>query len=205
MDTAFFITTFVTLFIILDPIALTPMFVALTQGLTPAQRRSVGLRACVTASIILIIFALAGESVLGFIGISMPAFRIAGGLLLFLTALEMLFERRTKRREDQADIDDFPDPSIFPLAMPLLAGPGAIASVILLSGQQPGFTGAFWVIGVMLSVMVIVFVFFLSAGLLERGLGKTGINIVTRLFGMLLAALAVQFVLDGLRGFGIAG
>jgi len=205
MDTAFLITTFVTLFIIVDPIALTPMFVALTQGLTPAQRRIIGLRACVAAALILTVFALAGEAVLNFIGISMPAFRIAGGILLFLTALEMLFERRSQRREDQADLDDFPDPSIFPLAIPLLAGPGAIASVILLVGEQPGYIGTASVLGVMIAVLGIVFLFFLSAGLLERALGKTGINIVTRLFGMLLAALAVQFVLDGLRGFGLAG
>jgi len=205
MDTAFLITTFVTLFIIVDPIALTPMFVALTRGLTPAQRRTIGLRACLAAAAILTVFALAGEAVLNFIGISMPAFRIAGGILLFLTALEMLFERRSQRREDQADLDDFPDPSIFPLAIPLLAGPGAIASVILLVGEAPGYVGTISVLGVLFAVLAIVFVFFLSAGLLERGLGKTGINIVTRLFRMLLAALAVQFVLDGLRGFGIAG
>jgi len=147
--------------------------------------------------------------VLGFVGISMPAFRIAGGMLLFLTALDMLFERRTKRREGtvgQAEAeDDGDDPSIFPLAIPLIAGPGSIASVILLAGQRPGLEGLAWVVGVTLSVIVLVFLLFLTAGLLERLLGRTGINVVTRLLGMLLAALAVQFVLDGLRGFGLAG
>lgn len=204
MDTAFFITAFVTLFVIIDPIGLTPLFVALTQGMTAQARRAIGLRACVTAAFILCLFAAFGEAVLGFVGISMPAFRIAGGVLLFLTALDMLFERRTKRREDQADEEDGPDPSVFPLAIPLIAGPGAIASVILLAGQSPGWKGLVATLAVMVAVLLIVLLLFLSAGLLERALGKTGINVVTRLLGMLLAALSVQFVLDGLRAFGFA-
>ncbi|SDI02101.1 MarC family protein [Lutimaribacter saemankumensis] len=204
MDTAFFITAFVTLFVIIDPIGLTPLFVALTQGMTAQARRAIGLRACVTAAFILCLFAAFGEAVLGFVGISMPAFRIAGGVLLFLTALDMLFERRTKRREDQADEEDGPDPSVFPLAIPLIAGPGAIASVILLAGQSPGWQGLVATLAVMVAVLLIVLLLFLSAGLLERALGKTGINVVTRLLGMLLAALSVQFVLDGLRAFGFA-
>ncbi|SHL69166.1 multiple antibiotic resistance protein [Roseovarius litoreus] len=209
MDAAFLITAFVTLFVIIDPIGMTPLFVALTQGMSPARRRAIALRACVTSALILIVFAAFGEQVLGFIGISMPAFRIAGGILLFLTALDMLFERRSKRRQGQAEEaeeDDFnDDPSIFPLAIPLIAGPGAIASVILLAGQRPGLEGLALVSGVMLSVIAMVFVLFLTSGLLERALGRVGINVVTRLLGMLLAALAVQFVLDGLRGFGLAG
>jgi multiple antibiotic resistance protein len=205
MDTAFFITAFVTLFVIIDPIGLTPLFVALTQGMTTQARRAIALRACIIAALILCLFAALGEAVLGFVGISMPAFRIAGAILLFLTALDMLFERRTKRREDQADEDGGPDPSVFPLAIPLIAGPGAIASVILLSGQHPGWQGVAATLGVMVAVLLIVLVLFLAAGLLERALGKTGINVVTRLLGMLLAALSVQFVLDGLRAFGLAG
>jgi len=200
MDTAFLISAFVTLYVIIDPIGLTPMFVALTQGLTARERRAIALRACITGAIILTMFAALGESVLGFVGISMSAFRIAGGILLFLTALDMLFERRAKRREDQAD--ERPDPSIFPLAIPLIAGPGAIATVILLANQQDGFAGLASVIAVMLCVLVVLFLFFLGAGLLERMMGKTGINVITRLLGMLLAALSVQFVLDGLREFG---
>jgi multiple antibiotic resistance protein len=204
IETAFLITAFVTLFVVIDPIGLAPLFVALTQGMTTAERRAIAIRSCVTAVLILAVFALFGEAVLGFVGISMPAFRIAGGLLLFLTALEMLFERRTKRREDQADDRD--DPSIFPIAMPLIAGPGAIASVILLVGQAgDSWAGFGAVLGVMVSVVGLVFVLFLAAGLMERLLGKTGINVVTRLLGMLLAALSVQFVLDGLRGFGLTG
>ena len=208
MDTAFLITSFVTLFVIMDPIGLTPLFVALTQGMSPTQRRAIGLRACVIAAGLLTLFAGFGEAVLGFVGISMPAFRIAGGILLFLTALDMLFERRSKRREGQAEEaeeeDPSHDPSVFPLAIPLIAGPGAIASMILLVGQKPGLTGLAMVVGVMLAVLAVLFLLFLSAGLFERAMGKTGINVITRLLGMLLAALSVQFVLDGLRTFGLA-
>ncbi|OWU85335.1 MarC family transcriptional regulator [Oceanicola sp. 22II-s10i] len=203
MTTAYFITAFVTLFVIVDPVGLTPLFAALTQGMSAARRRAIAIRACVIAFGILALFSLFGEAVLGFVGISMPAFRIAGGVLLFLTALDMLFERRTKRREDQAEEEDErPDPSVFPLAIPLIAGPGAIATVILLAGQNPGVPGLVTALGVALSVIVVVFAFFLTAGLLERLLGRTGINVVTRLLGMLLAALSVQFVLDGLRAYG---
>ncbi len=206
LDSAFMISAFVTLFVVIDPIGLTPLFVALTQGMSPRARNSIALRACLLSLLILTLFAAFGEALLGFIGISMPAFRIAGGILLFLTALDMLFERRTKRREDQSE-EDGPtdDPSVFPLAIPLIAGPGAIASVILLTGQSPGLSGIALVLGIAASVLVIVFALFLTAGVLERGLGKTGILVITRLFGMLLAALSVQFVLDGLRAYGVAG
>lgn len=205
MEQTALITTFVTLFIVLDPFALAPLFLALTRGMGSAMRRSVAIRSCLMATALLCLFGLIGEAALTFIGISMPAFRIAGGILLFITALDMLFERRTKRREDQAEQDDHEDPSIFPLAIPLIAGPGAIATVILLTGEHGGLSGLAWVLGTMLFVMSLVFVSFLGGGLVERALGKTGISVVTRVLGMLLAALAVQFVLDGLRGFGLAG
>ncbi|MDF1803873.1 MarC family protein [Thalassovita sp.] len=205
MDSAFLITGFVTLFVIIDPIGLTPLFVALTQGMTQKHRKSIALRAIVVAFFVLSLFTLFGEAVLGFVGISMPAFRIAGGLLLFLTALDMLFQRRSKRREDQAEEEDHSDdPSVFPLGIPLIAGPGAIATMILLAGQQPGILGLATTLAVMISVLVIAFFLFMTAGWLEKVLGKTGINVVTRLLGMLLSALAVQFVLDGLRAFGFS-
>lgn len=203
MDTAFLITAFVTMFVVIDPLGLAPMFVALTQGMPAHARRSIALRASLTAIGVLAVFALFGEAVLGFIGISMPAFRVAGGILLFLTALDMLFERRTKRREDQTG-EEREDPSVFPLAIPLIAGPGSIASIILLTGQNPGWQGFLMAFGVTLAVIAIAMILFLASGLLERALGRTGINVVTRLLGMLLAALSVQFVLDGLRAFGFA-
>ena len=205
IDTAFLITSFVTLFVIIDPIGLTPIFLALTQGATAHERRSIALRAALTAMFILALFAAFGEAVLGFAGISMAAFRVAGGVLLFLTALDMLFERRTKRRENQGEeATEVEDPSIFPMSIPLIAGPGSIATVILLAGQKPGLEGFGLVMCVVIAVLLLMLAMFLASGLFERALGKTGINVVTRLLGMLLAALSVQFVLDGLRDFGFA-
>lgn len=207
MEYAALITAFTTLFVIIDPPGLAPLFLALTQGMTAPQRRAIAIRASLVAIGILLGFGLFGEALLGFIGISMPAFRVAGGVLLFLTALDMLFERRQKRREDTAEEEEAEpdhDPSVFPLAVPLIAGPGAIATMILLVGQTEGALGFAALVAVLLAVMAINFAFFMASGLIERALGKTGINVITRLLGMLLAALAVQFILDGLRSFGFA-
>ncbi|WP_170469775.1 MarC family protein [Ruegeria profundi] len=204
MDLAFFITAFTTLFVVIDPFGTTPIFVALTQDMDAKTRRKTAFRSCLTAVFILIAFAAFGEALLGFVGISMAAFRVAGGALLFLTALDMLFDRRTKRREDRAEEEEHPDPSVFPLAIPLIAGPGSIATIILLAGQHPGVLGIVEACIVMLAVMSVVLIFFLAGGLIGRILGKTGLNVLTRLLGMLLAALSVQFILDGLKAFGFA-
>ncbi len=204
IDAAFFITAFTTLFVVIDPFGTAPIFVAMTQDMDARTRRRTAYRTCVVASGILIAFAAFGEAVLGFVGISMEAFKVAGGALLFLTALDMLFERRTKRREDRAEEEEHNDPSVFPLAIPLVAGPGSIATIILLSGQHPGIQGIAAAVAVMLAVMAVVLLFFLSGGLIARILGKTGLNVLTRLLGMLLAALSVQFILDGLKAFGFA-
>ena len=204
-DIAIYITAFVTLFVVIDPIGLAPMFVALTQGQSPEQRRRIAIRASLIGAGLLTLFGLFGDALLGFVGISMPAFRIAGGLLLFLTALDMLFERRSKRRESQAEEGNATedDPSVFPLATPLIAGPGAIATVILLTGQaRDDWAWIAAVHGVMFLVIFMTLAMFLTASLLERVLGPVGINVVTRLLGMLLAALSVQFVLDGLSSYG---
>jgi len=199
MDLAFYITTFVTLFVVIDPIGLAPLFVALTKGMTPQRRRAIGLRALLISAALLTLFGFFGEAVLGFIGISMPAFQIAGGILLFLTALDMLFERRTQRRQGQA-AEHADDPSVFPLATPLIAGPGAIATMILLTGQTGGDLGAMVMIHLVLgAVLLVTLGLFLAAPVLERLLGDVGVNVVTRLLGMLLAALSVQFVVDGVR------
>jgi len=192
------ITAFVALFVVIDPVGLAPLFIALTRGAAPRVRFIIGARAVAVAAALLLLFGLAGESVLEFLGISLPAFQIAGGILLFLTALDMLFDRRTKRREDQAHTLE-EDPSIFPLAMPLIAGPGAIATVILLSGQAQGDPLYLaQVMGVAAAVLGVVLLLFSLASPVERLLGPTGINVVTRLLGMLLAALSVQFVLNGI-------
>lgn len=203
-DAAFLITAFTTLFVVIDPPGQTPIFMALTQDMEAGLRRRIAIRACLTAAGILAMFAAFGEALLGFVGISMPAFRVAGGVMLFLTAMDMLFDRRTKRREDSAEQEVHSDPSVFPLGIPLIAGPGSIATMILLAGQNPGIEGLATVIAVMLAVLAIVLALYLSSGVLARLLGATGLNVVTRLLGMLLAALSVQFILDGLRDFGFA-
>jgi multiple antibiotic resistance protein len=200
MEFAAYIPAFVALFVIIDPVGLAPLFVALTQGMPARARRGVAIRACLVALGILTLFGVAGEAVLNFLGISMPAFRIAGGILLFLTALDMLFERRAQRRQGQADTAHPEDPSVFPLAIPLIAGPGAIATMILLTGQGGGAAlHVLAVHAVMALVLLAVFALFLLAAPIERLLGPTGITVVTRLLGMLLAALSVQFVIDGMR------
>ncbi len=203
MDLQLYITAFATLFVVIDPPGIVPLFIALTQGMDDAHRRRLALRACVIAGVLLILFGLFGESLLGFIGISMPAFRIAGGILLFLTALDMLFERRTQRREGQ-HADPNHDPSVFPLATPLIAGPGAIATIILLMGQTGGdWRGGLAVLGLLALMLLVTYLFLLASPPIERLLGRTGTIVITRLLGMLLAALSVQFVLDGIRGTGL--
>lgn len=204
MEPGFYLTAFVTLFVIIDPIALAPLFVALTQGMDAAQRRTVALRACLIAAALMTLFGLLGDRLLATIGISMPAFRISGGILLFVTALDMIFERRTQRREGQ-HADPHHDPSVFPLATPLIAGPGAFTTMILLVNNTPatGLAHTLAIHAVMLAVVVLAFLMFLAAPVIERALGRTGIIVITRLLGMLLAALSVQFVLDGIRGTGL--
>lgn len=202
---SFYITAAVTMFVIVDPIALVPMFIALTQGMDDATRKAVGLRACLIAILLMALFGVLGESILKTIGISMPAFRISGGILLFLTALDMLFERRTQRRENQHPSSS--DPSVFPLATPLIAGPGAFTTMILLVGATGewdwGHVAA--VHAIMVGVVVVSLLLFRLAGPIEHLLGRTGITVITRLLGMLLAALSVQFVLDGVKGTGLIG
>ena len=206
MDLQLYLTAFVTLFVVIDPIGLAPIFIALTPGQSGAERRRIGARSLVIAAALLTLFGLTGDAILSAIGISISAFRIAGGLLLFLTALDMLFERRTERREGQADGDQpSHDPSVFPLAMPLLAGPGALATMILLVGENQGVGHVVMVHLMMLIVLGICMVLFALATPLARALGRTGVMVVTRLLGMLLAALSVQFVIDGLRGSGLFG
>lgn len=198
-----FATAFATIFVMVDPIGLAPMFAALTAGATLRQRAAIGARGVGVALVLLVFFGLVGDVALAAVGVSIPAFRIAGGLMLFLLAVEMLFERRSERRERSAD-GERDDPSVFPLATPLIAGPGALAAMILLASDHAGdVSGQAVVFLAAAAVLAIAFVVFLATELIERILGPTGIKVLTRLFGMILGALAVQFVLDGLRDFGV--
>ena len=199
------VPAFVTLFVIIDPIGLSPLFIALTNGMSEAERTRVGRRALLLSFLLLLAFGLFGEKLLTGIGISLAAFRISGGLLLFLTALDMLFERRSDRRERRAG-EASADPSVFPLAMPLIAGPGALTTMILLTSQHADLASLVGINLVMVAVLALTYVAFRLSHLFARALGQTGIVVLTRLFGILLAALSVQFVLDGLRDYGfVAG
>lgn len=203
-----FLTAFATLFVVIDPPGLAPLFVALTAGMSSARRRVIAIRGVAVATGVLLIFGLFGESVLKLIGVGLPAFRISGGLMLFFIAMEMLFEKRDERRAKtaQGEIEQAEpghDPSVFPLGTPLIAGPGAMASMILLLGEHSGdIAGQAAVYGALAAVLAITLVLFFAGGLMERMLGQTGITVITRLLGVLLGALAVQFVLDGLKAYG---
>lgn len=193
-----FLISFTTMFVMIDPIGLAPMFAALTAGMSRRARGAIAVRGVAVAGLILVLFALAGDGFLKIIGVSMPAFKIAGGLMLFLLSVEMLFQKRTERREKETDKADAPDPSVFPLATPLIAGPGALAAVILLaSEQQSGLAEQSVVYLASFAVLGICLIVFLLTEMIERVLGQTGIMVLTRLFGLLLGALAVQFILDG--------
>ena len=198
----FFLTALVTLFVTIDPPGLAPVFIVLTAGHTRAERRATAIRATTIAGAVLIGFALVGEPLIGFLGITLPAFRIAGGLLLFVIAFEMVFGRREERKSATAqtavDRDELRHIAVFPLAIPLITGPGAISATILLASQAHSF-------GLMAGMIVIIIVLiaaclavFLLSHQLERMLGETGRIVVSRLLGLILAALSVQFVSDGI-------
>ena len=203
MEPTLLITSFVTLFVIVDPIGLTPIFFSLTQDLSTNERRLAAKRSVIIASTILLIFAIFGEIILSFIGISMPAFSIAGGILLFLTALEMLFQKRKQRREAQGNeaLASHNDPSVFPLAVPLISGPGSIASIILLSQTHTGIFGTFELALIICATMLATYLFFSATTYFNKYLSPTFIDVVTRILGMLLAALATQFIMDGIHSF----
>ena len=203
-----FLSAFITLFVVLDPPGCAPIYAGLTSGASPAQKRSMAVRACVIAGAILLVFALFGEPLLAALHIELDAFRAAGGIMLFLIALDMVFEKRTQRREARAEkireTPEIEDVSVFPMAMPMLAGPGAIASIMLLAGSADGIDEALVVLAALLAVLVLTLLALLAAGPLMRLVGAQVEAVITRLLGVLLAALAAQYVIDGIRGsFGL--
>jgi multiple antibiotic resistance protein len=201
---ALLIQSFVTFFVVIDPIGMAPIFAAITRRETDDYRRRMAKRGTIIATVILVLFALGGESFLNVLGIGMPAFRIAGGILLFLVALDMLFAhdtplRRTSQSEEE-EAEHKLDISVFPLAIPLIAGPGALTSVVLLMRSAGGHPlRQVVVLVVLVCVMASLAAALLLTTRMMKYLGVTGVNVVTRFFGLVLAALAVQFVLDGFR------
>jgi multiple antibiotic resistance protein len=198
----YLISAFVTLAVVVDPIGLAPIFIAVTNGLPESAKRQVGLRASVIAGIILAGAALAGDALLRRLGIGLPAFQIAGGLLLFWIAAEMVYGSRSERESrdaEQAVEEHVRNIAAFPLAIPLMAGPGAIAATVLLAGAAKTPERLTALIGVIVVVCVLTLLVFFFAGRIERVLGITGKIVLSRLLGIILAALAVQYVIDGLR------
>ena len=198
-----FTSAFITLLVIIDPPGCAPIFASLTRGTDAAHRRRMAIRSSVVAWCILIFFALLGEALLAKLGISLASFRLAGGIMLFIIALEMVFEKRTERREERAkEIEGTPeaeDISVFPMAIPMIAGPGSIATIMLMIGRADGPAEWGVVLGAMTAVIVLTLLALLAAGPLMKLIGAKLEAMITRVLGVILAALAAQFVIDGLK------
>lgn len=202
---------FVVFFVVVEPVSLIPLFSELTMGATPAYKRWMALKAVIIAALILVLFALCGALLLGLLGISLEAFRIFGGLLLFLLALEMVFARESGTRtssDEQAESRRRADISVFPIAFPFIAGPGALATILLWFGPVHIASQTLLFLGLLAAVVVVLAISLALMWLadpLMRGLGVTGANVAGRLSGVILGALAVQFVMDGLRHAFVTG
>lgn len=197
-----FIAAFIALFVIVDPIGIAPVFAGLTQGTSNSHKRKMALKGTIIGTLILVFFALVGKPFLNALGISMDGLRVAGGVMLFIIALEMVMEKRTERKQESAEkLDEyFEDISVFPVALPLLAGPGSIATIMLLmtsyENDVTAQTGVMAALGV---VMILTLIIFFMASKVMNWLGPTVNAVLTRLLGVILAALAAQYILDGLK------
>jgi len=198
-----FISAFVTFFVVIDPPGCAPIFASLTGTAPAPHRRAMAVRSTLVAALILYLFAIFGEAFLGALGISLDAFRVAGGVMLFLIALEMVFEKRTERRTHRAeDVKADPeheDISIFPMAIPMIAGPGSIASVMLLTSKSVGIPQTLVVLGALALVLLVNLAALLAAGPLMKAVGHRVEAMITRILGVVLAALAAQFIIDGVK------
>ena len=201
-----FVKFFVVFFVVVEPVALAPMFASLTEGATEKWKRRMALKAVLVAASILVVFAISGATFLSLMGISIEAFRIFGGLLLFLMSLEMVFARESGTRtspDEQIESRKRADISVFPLAFPLLAGPGALTTILLWFGPHPITHEPLLFGGLLLAAFLVLVVSFATmrlSGNIARVLGVTGANVANRLLGVVLGALSVQFIIDGVRG-----
>jgi multiple antibiotic resistance protein len=202
MDMRFAATAFATAITIIDPVGMIPLTLVATAGVRRSRQRIVNEAVLVAAGVVLVM-GLAGHALLAYLGITLPAFTIAGGVLLFLIAIDMLFARPTGAKqtaEETRDASEANNPAVFPLAIPMIAGPGTIATVLLLSGATRGDNGRVLTVFAAYGALVVTWLCMSAAPYLQRIIGKTGIHVVTRLLGIILAALAVQFVINGLLG-----
>jgi len=207
---ALFLSAFVTFFVVIDPPGCAPIFASLTSGASAAHRRVMAVRSVLVAGGILLVFALFGETLLHTLGISLAAFRTAGGIMLFLIAIDMVFEKRTQRREERAEEIarhaseehrpvEAEDISVFPMAIPMIAGPGSIATAMLMMARSEGWIGGALVLCAMAAALLLTMLALLAAGPMMRALGHKVEAMVTRVLGVILAALAVQFAFDGIK------
>ena len=204
------VVAFTTFFATIGPVSIAMIFAAMTHGSTPADKRSMAIRGCVIAAIILGSFALAGESLLAALGISLAALKVSAGILLLLIAIDMVFARESgvssTTEEENIEARQKEDISVFPLATPLIAGPGSMgAAILLMASTENDLTSKGIVIAALLSVLLITLVLLLLANKVQRLLGVTGMQVISRVFGVLLSALAVQFMFNGLAGSGLLG
>ncbi len=199
-----FLSAFAVLFVIIDPPGCAPIFATLTRGTSKRHQHVMAFKSVAVAAGILFVFAFFGEAIFHALGIDFSALRIAGGIMLFIIALQMVFEQRTESRETRAEetleaIDNPEDISVFPMGIPMIAGPGTIASLLLFMSNAEGTGDVATILAALGAVLLITLASFLIAGWLMKLMGKTFTNVLTRVLGFLLAALAAQFILDGIR------
>lgn len=195
----FFWQVFITLLVVIDPFAVVPIFINLTQHYAESTRRKIALKACLISLFLLLLFAFLGEQLLSTLKISESAFRIAGGVLLFLAAVEMVMGKSMDLAEESKEIKSYGDIAVFPLAIPLMAGPGALTSMVVLMRRAETMNfSTFWVIILTFVVLLMTYICLRMSDVIIKIIGLTGTNILTRVFGIILAALAAQNILSGL-------
>ena len=210
-DIALFWSAFAMLFVIIDPPGCAPIFATLTNGTSRKHQKVMAFKSVLVAAIILVLFAYFGDFVFAKLGISLDALRIAGGIMLFIIGLNMVFEKRTETREERAEevLEETLDPediSVFPMGIPMIAGPGTMASLLILSSDAGNaFPQQLAIMSALGLVLVITLISFLIAGPLMKLMGKTFTNVLTRVLGVLLATLAAQFIIDGIKGGLLSG
>ena len=197
------VNAFILLFVVIDPLGVASLFCAITRGYSARAARAAAVRGVVVAFLLVLAFALGGSLLLRYLGVSMPAFTVAGGILLFLLAVDMVLVRqsglRTATASEQEEAEHRADISVFPLAIPMIAGPGTLTTVLLLTGDRGWSRQALEVMLAVILVLAITLVMLLAARFIQRALGETGVNVIVRVFGILLAALAVQYVSNGIH------
>lgn len=205
-----FLSAFAILFVIIDPPGCAPIFATLTKGTSRSHQKTMAIKSVFIATVILVGFVFGGEFIFDKLGISLDALRIAGGIMLFIIGLNMVFEKRTESREERAEdiLEETEDPediSVFPMGIPMIAGPGTMASLLLMTSEQDSIYGILTILSALIVVLIMTFATFWIAGPLMKLMGKSFTNVLTRVLGVLLATLAAQFIIDGVYNSLIAG